>query len=438
MKHLFILLLLLAGSASSFAQLSPNAIQQAMHNYEYEKVLSLIAQEELPAPALLLQKALALKGLNRFYEAADALREVIGEEPENQKALIELALCCRQAGLFEESLTCFQQILEKEPGNKFIQIQSINLLCTTEQYKEAHQACSKLLESDSTAVPLRLMGNIHSALSNPKEAIDNYEKVLQLEPHDSFSAARLASLFIQLNDPESAIEVTEKYREHDTKNTNVNRQNAQAYSLNKDYDTAIDRYEYLVSQGDSSAMTCYYLGMGYYIKERYYDAHTFLSKAYEYSPKNINILYYLAKTCARTSWKKEGVELMNEAISLTIPSDSTLTTLYAGLAECYKMAGEPKKTIETIAEQYKYDNTNHILLYTIASIYQDHLKDKKNAEIYLKRFLKTKPKETQEESIEEENGTIVLGKRNYYKAAEKRLEDIRLENFFQGELPAAE
>lgn len=433
MKRFYLQLLFTLSFSIVFAQQSSGLIQQAVSNYEYEKALQLIEQEE-SSSTLLLQKALALKGLNRFFEAADALRELVLEEPDNQRAIIELAGCCRQSGQLREALDCYEKILETEPDNKFILIQKINLLCNTEQYTVAYQTCKELQKNDTTAVPLRLMGHIYSSLSKIPEAIECYEQVLEMEPHDSNSTARLASLHIQSNVPQKAIDATENYRKIDINNLNVNRQNAQAYSLNKEYDTAIERYDYLVERGDSCMTTCYYLGMAYYAKERYYEAHTFLQKAYEYSPKNVNILYYLGKASARTSWKQEGIELLNEAINLTIPSDSTLSKLYAGLVECYKMAGQQPERIEALKEQYKYDKENHILLYTIGHIYQDILKDNKNAEKYLTRFLKTEPKEAAPSIEELEDGTIVLNKRNYYRAAEKRLEDIRKDQFFKGEL----
>ena len=49
---------------------------------------------------------------------------------------------------------------------------------------------------------------------------------------------------------------------------------------------------------------------------------------------DVNVLYYLAKASARTSWKKEGVEYMEEAFRIAVPSDSMMVRLYDGLVEC--------------------------------------------------------------------------------------------------------
>lgn len=177
-------------------------------------------------------------------------------------------------------------------------------------------------------------------------------------------------------------------------------------------------------------MTCYYLGMSYYAIEDYYGAHDFLRIALKYDPKNINVLYYLGRACAKTSWKKEGVGMLNEAINLAIPSDSVMINLYNGLIDCCNLAGMYKDQAEAYKELYKYNPRRHTILYNIGSIYQDYIGDPKNAQRYLEMFMKTKPK-TSASAPQMEEGTLVLNESNFYNAAERRLEAIRKEDFFR-------
>ena len=193
-----------------------------------------------------------------------------------------------------------------------------------------------------------------------------------------------------------------------------------------------------MSQGDSSFHTCYYLGISYYAEEKYYEAHDFLEAARKHDPENVNLLYYLGRACAKTSWKKSGVEYLEKALDLTIPKDSNMVRLYIGMTDCYKMAQMPKEQIESIRERYrKYDKQNHKLLYDMAFIYFYSLKDKKNTERCLEAFLKTRPKEDKEEEAKlNERGELVLGTKNYYNAAANWLKDIqskqKIEDFFLG------
>ena len=88
--------------------------------------------------------------------------------------------------------------------------------------------------------------------------------------------------------------------------------------------------------------------------------------------------------------EKEGIEHLEKAIELTIPKDSTMIRLYKGLVDCCKLAQDTPKQIQALRELYKYDKTNHKLLYDIAWNYSYQLKDNKSAERYLQAFLKTR------------------------------------------------
>lgn len=427
MKQLFFLLFITTSLSLAAQQTDP--VREAMANYDYETALSLLSQKE-PTPQLTHLKAQALRGLNRYNEALEAFRKVAEQEPENIRVMLDLAECCKLAGRFSESLKCYEQALTLDPKNKYAQLQQITLLCITEQYAKARQACREVMKEDETTPILRLMAQAQEGMMQKDSTLYYYRTIVEKEPQDYLSVAKLANLHIELNEPKEAIHITERYREKDSVNMYVNRQNAQAYCLDKNYLKAIDRYERLVERGDSTRMTCYYLGMSYYAIEDYYGAHDFLRIAYKYDPKNINVLYYLGRACAKTSWKKEGVGMLNEAINLSIPSDSTMINLYNGLVDCCKLAGMFKEQAEAYKELYKYNPQKHTLLYNIGSVYHDYLKDEKNAQRYLEMFMKTRPK-TSNSAAQMEDGTLVLNESNYYNAAERRLEAIRKEEFFR-------
>ena len=87
---------------------------------------------------------------------------------------------------------------------------------------------------------------------------------------------------------------------------------------------------------DRSFLTLYYLGVSHYGDNWFYGAYDNLKEAYQKNPMDVNVLYYLAKASARTSWKKEGVEYMEEAFRIAVPSDSMMVRLYDGLVTISK------------------------------------------------------------------------------------------------------
>lgn len=414
-----------------------NHVQEAIANYDYEAALTLIAKEK-PTIPLLLQKGKAQRGLGMNTEALSTYQEIITNDTANTRAYIEAAECCRSLAKYQQALKYYEQALDLNPENKYVRIQYIGLLLSLQKFQDALGESSLMTEKDSSAIALHLQAQSFEGMGELLPATGCYYNIQEKYPDDYLAAAKLAALNIAGSYFNEAIEATEKYRQIDTTNIAVNRQNALAYCLNKDYPTAIQRYEYLVNQGDSSFHTCYYLGISYYAEEKYYEAHDFLEAARKHDPENVNLLYYLGRACAKTSWKKLGVEYLEKALDLTIPKDSNMVRLYIGMTDCYKMAQMPKEQIESIRERYrKYDKQNHKLLYDMAFIYFYSLKDKKNTERCLEAFLKTRPKEDKEEEAKlNERGELVLGTKNYYNAAANWLKDIqskqKIEDFFLG------
>ena len=433
MKQL-ILFLLLGTCNTLFAQ-HTKLIQEAMNNYEYEKAIMLIDKEQ-PTTELLFQKGKALKSLGRNAEALHTFRQIIAGDSLNQRAFIEAAECCKQSAKYQDALKYYQKAIDIHPDNKYVRIQYISLLCNLQQYEEAFGESSVLAETDSSAVILHLQAqSLEGRTGFLDAALGCYHVIQDKYPDDYLAAAKLGQIYNAMQFYEYAIEATEKYREADTTNVVVNRQNAQAYCLSGDYPMAIKRYEYLVGQRDSSFHTYYYLGVSYYATEKFYEAHDMLEIARKYDPENVNLLYYLGRACAKTSWKKQGIEYLETAIDLSLPKDSAMTRLYKGLRDCCRLGREPAKAIQAAKDQYKYDKTNHKLLYDIAIDYL-FMKDNKNATHYLEAFLKTRPKDTKETAIEiNKKGEVEVNMEYYYRSAMETLKKLKQkakeEDFFK-------
>lgn len=433
MKQL-ILFLLLGTCNTLFAQ-HTKLIQEAMNNYDYEKAIMLIDKEQ-PTTELLFQKGKALKSLGRNAEALHTFRQIIAGDSLNQRAFIEAAECCKQSAKYQDALKYYQKAIDIHPDNKYVRIQYISLLCNLQQYEEAFGESSVLAETDSSAVILHLQAqSLEGRTGFLDAALGCYHVIQDKYPDDYLAAAKLGQIYNAMQFYEYAIEATEKYREADTTNVVVNRQNAQAYCLSGDYPMAIKRYEYLVGQRDSSFHTYYYLGVSYYATEKFYEAHDMLEIARKYDPENVNLLYYLGRACAKTSWKKQGIEYLETAIDLSLPKDSAMTRLYKGLRDCCRLGREPAKSIQAAKDQYKYDKTNHKLLYDIAIDYL-FMKDNKNATHYLEVFLKTRPKDTKETAIEiNKKGEVEVNMEYYYRSAMETLKKLKQkakeEDFFK-------
>lgn len=435
-----IISLCLSACCSLLAAQNTNPIQEAMANYDYETALSLIEQE-IPTVPLLFQKGKALKGLGDNGKALLVFQEIAMQDSLNPRAYIEAAECCKSLAKYWEALTYYQNALKLNPDNKYARLQYISMLMSMKRYNESLQESNALAEKDSSAFVLHLRAeSMEHVYDNTQimQVIEAYQDIQRRYPEDYLSAAKLGNIYVAGGQFEDAIETTEKYRAIDSTNILVNRVNAQAYCLDKNYTKAIQRYEQLLQEKDSSFQTCFYAGISYYAIEDFYPAHDLLERALKDDGTNINVLYYLGRACSKTSWKKEGVMHLENAVKIAMPSDSIMTRLYVGLADCYKMANMYKEQANAILEQYKeYDRNKHKLLYDAAFIYYYRLKNIPKAEQCLEAYLSTRPKEKQEQEVDED-GIPIIGENNRYNAAETWLNDIRKkrkeEKFFKGEI----
>lgn len=455
-KHFIVLCL--SACCSFLAAQNTNAIQEAMANYDYETALSLINQETQTIP-LLYQKGRALKGLGYNKEALKVFQEIATLDSLNPRAYIEVAECSKSQAQYKLALDYYKKALVLNPNNKYVQLQYINQLIGNKNYQEALKESALLAAKDSSAQVLNLKAEcteyILGSTLGPIYALESYQLIQKKFPDDYLSTARLGNTCINLAQYQSAIHFTEKYRTIDTTNIVINRLNAQAYCLEKTYPAAIDRYESLLQNGDSTFYTCLYAGISYYATKDFKHALLLLEKALKEKGSDVNAHYYAGRACAKTGQTKEGVEHLELAIDFAIPEDSLISELYSGLVECYKAASRYKDQASTLMEQYeRYAPNNHILLYNAAYVYQYRLTNLPKAKQLLTQFLNTrseenkkkakeraektpqapwgKPQETDEENDPVDNLT------KKYDAAEYWLKSIlreeKQEKFFKGEI----
>ena len=407
-------------------------IHRAMDAYDYEMPIARIspmAGDSLLTPL----RAKALRAMNRNAEALKEWNSLLQADSTNTNVLIELAECYKLVGRTQEATPCYGKAVALHPENTYFRQQHIRSLLATESYEKARNACHAWLDRDSlSATAFKLMGMAYEGMvSDNPDALTNafmsYATAYGIDSLDAQTVAHIASIFNNNEQFQDAVDVTEKYRLTDTLNIDVNRQNAKAYCLLKEYPTAIKRYEVLKKMGDRSFTTLYYLGVSHYGDNWMYGAYDNLLLAHKKSPMDVNVLYYLGKSAARTSWKKEGVAYIKEAIEISTPTDSLMSRLYDGLVECYRYVNDPYEKIEAMKKLYSY-NKKYTLFYHIAYTY-DHQKDYANAVHYYEKYMAQVPKDKQ--LALDDEGKPKPNVETLYQIAKRRVEKIKAEDFFR-------
>lgn len=409
-------------------------IRKALDAYDFETPVALIAPASGDSVFVPL-RAQALKAMNRYAEALKEWNSLLKEDSTNTKVLIELAECYRLTNRSDRASLCYAKAISLQPENKFFRQQHIRALLATEDYEAARDASHAWLERDTvSATGYKFLGMAYEGMvMNDPESLQlafmAYNAAYRRDSLDAQTVAHIAAIFNNNNQFADAVSVTETYRLTDTLNVDVNRQNAKAYCMLKEYKTAVSRYEALKAMGDRSFTTLYYLGISQYCDNWPYGARDNLLKAHEKSPNDVNVLYYLAKSCARSSWKADGVMYMKMALDIATPKDSLIASLYDGLVECYRFypKADPYERIDAIKKLYSL-NKKYTLLYRIADIY-DRQKDYANAVHYYEKYMALVPKDKQV-ALDDE-GKPLPDVDTMYQKARRRVEKIKAEDFFR-------
>lgn len=430
------LTLLLAYPVCMNAQ-SVEEFRQAMNAYNYEMPIERIAPEKGDSVFTPL-RARALKAMNRHSEALKEWNSLLLPDSTDAKILAELGECYRSMNKNKQAVLCYEKALNLRPENKFFRQQHIRSLMATENYEAARNAAHAWLERDTlSATGYKFLGDAYQGLAKEEPAMlvnafTAYNAAYRRDSLDGYTVAQIAYLFNTNEQWIDAVNVTEIFRRTDSKNMDVNRQNAKAYCMMKNYAKGVDRYEALKASGDKSFTTLYYLGISYYGMEWYHEAEKNLLAAQKLrpsAPADVNLLYYLAKACSHTSNQQEGVDFMKEAIELTEPTDSVMARLYEGLVECYGRwyKADPYEKIEVMKKTYTL-NKKYTLFFKIAEVYEKQ-KDYANAIHYYEKYMSMVPKDKQ--MALDDNGKPMPGWTSLYQIAERKIKLIKEENFFR-------
>ena len=125
--------------------------------------------------------------------------------------------------------------MELNPEHIYAHLQYTRLLYNYQRYGDALRESIALARKDSSATVLRLMAESMEGAGMPVESMFCYLSIIRKYPSDYLSVAKLGSIFNTMKDYEGAIALTEAYRRTDSTNVEVNRQNALAYCLRKEY-----------------------------------------------------------------------------------------------------------------------------------------------------------------------------------------------------------
>ncbi|MBN2274603.1 MAG: tetratricopeptide repeat protein [Bacteroidales bacterium] len=403
-----------------------------MQQYNYEKAIRLIEKREadITDPELLYLKGDALKGLNKYNEAAACYKKLFDEDTSNIKLMVDLAECYKSLNLYKKAQQLYEKALQMNPANRYLLQQLANAFYMDDDYQKAARYYALSITNDTVYYLVRQLARCYDNNELIDSALLYYHKTLLLNPNDESSVSRLANLYINRKEFNKAIQMADSFLKIDSTGSKISRLSGYAHFLNKDYAVSAERFKYCLLQNDTSVFVIKFLGYSLFEMKQYGEAKDFLEKAFLQDSLNTDLCYTLGLSCDLSYYKKQAIEYLHKAIELITPSTSFLSRVYQDLATAYTGYYKYPEALDNYMKAYDLTPGDTLLLYKIGSHYDNWMKDYNMALHYYQKFMDTRPKERKGLAANTIDGMIVV---SYYDFVERRMKEIREEMFWHEE-----
>lgn len=140
-----------------------------------------------------------------FPEALKEYEKLSKANPNNAEYKLEIAEIYLNMDKNQDALKIFDELEKQRGANTEILLKKHRILIATQKYKEAQKEVEKLIKlNPAEATYYGMLGEIHQILGNKTEAIDNYKKVLAIDPMNPVINLSMADFYQREGDFDKA------------------------------------------------------------------------------------------------------------------------------------------------------------------------------------------------------------------------------------------
>ena len=275
---------------------------------------------------------------NNFTAAGDTYRRVIEMDPENLDAYFYLGYIEFMLNNYQSSEEYYKRGLQIDPDNERI----LNNLAETQRLagkqEEAIETLRDLARINPTEVVWFRIGNIYTEMNRLYDAIDAFERSLEIDDDYERSHYRLGVLLFDNDMPRDAIPhleyILERYPEDDL----INRKLTAAYLRTGQLEQAITRYQNQIERNPQNVSAYLNLAGAYRTLERNNQALETLQRLMEFEENNPTVYIRMADVKIAQGSLNAAERDAQRAIEL----DPNLYESYMILSQVYQIRGYSK------------------------------------------------------------------------------------------------
>ncbi len=369
-------------------------VRALMEKYEYGQAFRLAEQSlatDSTQTELLVLGGKALTALFRFHDAELLFLRAWRSDTTNPVFMNELAGLYQQSGDLKQGIRWYRKILKLNPGNEYAILKLAALYTQTEEYKESLNLLLPLFIRDSASFYLlKQIAFAYHELKTPDSALIFYTRAHIINPSDPGVMVKIANLLMQRKAYDPALAVTAGYMKQNPSVYQVQRLNAYAAYMLKDYPGSVERFRQAIVLGDPSKFTMKYMGLSFYKLEKYDSAAPFFRKAFDLDTTDAEACFYYGVSASRSFNPDTGLCYLHKTLELVLPPGDFLRSIYSELAGAYTLAGKPDTALEILIRAHEADPGDSIIVFKIAYQYDYYLRKPAEALPYYEKFVEMK------------------------------------------------
>ena len=254
-----------------------------------------------------------------FTKAVEQFKRVLFLEKNNTEALLHIGFIYKSCKEYVKSFKCFNRIIENEPRNPHAYYglgklyQSMN-----DKDDEALENYNKCVEiSPNYLKALIQLGVLFLKHKNFNKSLEILERVYKLDKNIPLCLTCLGNIFMEKKEYEKAEEFLIKSIKLDKKSIATNSALADVYFAREKYDEAIQKYLIAIKLGGKLPEIYLNLGHCYYIKDKYEQSiNNYISALKLVKNTRHDYYYYLGNALVAGKRYKDAIKAYQAAIKL--------------------------------------------------------------------------------------------------------------------------
>jgi len=334
----------------------------------------------------------------RYIEASDYLKKIYQEPITDKKVLSRFGYSLKMAGRLSEAETYYKRILVKDSTDVSALFSLAGINQGKGNYRMAGDYYKLILAIDSNnfSVYRQLSDMVESSegliFATPYLAKANY-----LNPKDGDVAYSYSKVLKSAKQYQLAEAVLDTAIAADTTNMFLLRGKAELAYARDNWPAIVEIISRLISLGDENALFLKMLGESYYSVKKYDLAIEILTKLEETQQQTESSLYFLAMSYKAIENYPKAIEYFNKTLKESISPNTA--AYYALIGDSNQKRNQMKSALASYQKSLFFEN-KPMILYSMATIYDQKLNDKPTALRYYKRYLEAKPPKGQESHVE--------------------------------------